>query len=280
MRQREALDASVARQASFEANPENRIVVDAALSDPHPAVRDTAASLRERIPDDKGMVSPTTAGTLAVRCAPATIDRAMRIMNALIRAGERRGWTLLKSNEPKSVTRFQIGTEVVGLSLEEKQKKIRHIATAEEIAAKRSDRRLLIPLHDRVPAGRLVLEIADGGAGARQRSWADSSVQRLETVLNDVALEIFAAAEYGRIERLERERSRERGMQWLRLRQDRERRIEKLDRDVDAWEKALRIRDFLDAFEEAKKLKGETDDTTRDWIAWARGYADEIDPLR
>lgn len=280
MRQRKAFDASVERQASYEADPGNLIVVEPALSDPHPAVRDTAASLRARTPDDKGMVSPAAVGTLAVRCAPATIDRAMRIMDALVRAVGQRGWTLLKSNELKGVTRFQIGTEIIGLSLEEKHKKIRYTATAEELAAKKRDRRLLIPLHDRVPAGRLVLEIADGGAGARQRSWADGSVQRLETVLNDVALEIFAAAEYGRIERLERERSRERGMQWLRLRQDRERRIEKLDRDVDAWEKAQRIRAFLDAFEEAKKFKGETDDTTRDWIAWARGYADEIDPLR
>lgn len=62
--------------------------------------------------------------------------------------------------------------------------------------------------------------------------------------------------------------------------QDRERRIEKLDRDVDAWEKAQCIPAFLDAFEEARKFKVEADDTTRDWIAWARGYADEIDPLR
>lgn len=280
MRQREAFDTAMRLQGSYEASPENRIIVEPTLSDPHPAVRDTAASLRTRPPDHKGMVSPTSAGTLAVRCAPATIDRAMRIMDALVRAGEQREWTLLTSTEAKGVTRFQIGIEIIGLSLEEKHKKIRHIATAEELAAKKRDRRLLIPLHDRVPAGRLVLEIADGGAGARQRSWADGSVQRLETVLNDVAMEIFAAAEYGRIERLERERSRERGMQWLRLRQDRERRIKKLDSDVDAWEKAHRIRAFLEAFEEAKKFKGETDDTTRDWIAWARGYADEIDPLR
>lgn len=105
---------------------------------------------------------------MAVRCAPATIERAMRIMDALVRAGKQGGWTLLKSNGAKSVTRFQIGTEIIGLSLEEKHKKIRHIATAEELVAKKRGRRLLIPLHDRVPAGQLVLEIADGGAGARK----------------------------------------------------------------------------------------------------------------
>lgn len=88
MRQREAFDAAMRLQESYEANPENRIVVDPTLSDPHPTVRDTAASLRAQMFDRHGMVSPAAVGTLAVRCAPATIDRAMRIMDALVRAGE------------------------------------------------------------------------------------------------------------------------------------------------------------------------------------------------
>lgn len=59
----------------------------------------------------------------------------------------------------------------------------------------------------------------------------------------------------------------------------REQHIKKVERDANVWERARRIRGFLDAYEAAAHAKGEVEVVTRDWIARARGHADQIGPL-
>lgn len=105
-------------------------------------------------------------------------------------------------------------------------------------------------------------------------------MQRLENILNKITLRIFAIAEQRRVERLERDRFQEKRRRWVQRCEERQRRIEKLEKDAGAWERARSLRAYLDAFEATATSKGEIDAATTNWLAWTRGYADDIDPLR
>ena len=65
-----------------------------------------------------------------------------------------------------------------------------------------------------------------------------------------------------------------------RRRYELERRIERLDRNVVAWRRAKRIRAYIQTI--AARMPNESpiapDSDTGKWLAWARRYADSIDP--
>jgi hypothetical protein len=56
-----------------------------------------------------------------------------------------------------------------------------------------------------------------------------------------------------------------------------ERRIERLDRNVAAWRQAQRIRAYLQAMSDRMPPIADDSDAAK-WLAWAREYADGIDP--
>jgi hypothetical protein len=113
--------------------------------------------------------------------------------------------------------------------------------------------------------------------------------QRLENCLASFIAGLRAAAEGVKTLRLKRE-------QWKREWQEKERRrleqqerqrreeekIKDLEKWVANWNQSNKIRQFLAAVEralaEAKQKQAETPDLS-EWLSWARGYADSIDPI-
>lgn len=52
-----------------------------------------------------------------------------------------------------------------------------------------------------------------------------------------------------------------------------------LEADAMNWERAARLRAFADAKERQLRAAGELSADQADWLAWARGKADWLDPL-
>jgi hypothetical protein len=89
----------VAGLIESEMHPENQIVVADELTDPHPLVVKTAKSLRGARLNDYGIARPRLKGCLDIRVGKASIERAARIMDALIKALDARGIELVRRRE-------------------------------------------------------------------------------------------------------------------------------------------------------------------------------------
>ena len=70
----------------------------------HPLVIKTEEILRSLTPDEYGMLRARRASCLNVRASPRSIDRALRIMNRLLRAIENDGHKVMITAEEKPRT--------------------------------------------------------------------------------------------------------------------------------------------------------------------------------
>ena len=129
--------------------------------------------------------------------------------------------------------------------------------------------------------GRLQLDIPGYGGGGRPSKWADRKSWSLEEKLPEVLREIeVRAAEAKAREKEAEQREIERARKWETAkalaveRWAENRRGEVLRADVARWREAKTIRDYCDAA--SATYRG---DSATEWIDWARGYADNLDPL-
>jgi len=179
----------VLRQKAFEAEEANRIVVANArrFSPAVVAIRDELkASLLDRYGRNRGGSSFVT-----VVVSPAARRRALLLVEALARAGKRRGFEVEASPPPvtyyglpkAAASVFPVHGQELTLRLVERLRRSEHVPTEAEL------RRSSVwppPEYDYVPPGELQLEIEGSDAGARRRRWRDTSKQRLEDVLGEV----------------------------------------------------------------------------------------------
>lgn len=134
-----------------------------------------------------------------------------------------------------------------------------------------------------VKSGRLRLELdADWDFRDRRGWWADRKRWRLEDKLGEVLTEI----DYRLCELAERSRAAERAaeerlraweaaMESARQSFADDRRIQALENQLAGWQKAAQIRAYCEDLDE---LDDEHNDQCRAWVAWARRYAEQIDP--
>jgi hypothetical protein len=270
-----------------EKTPENRVAVDPSLNTPHVLVIRTEKSLRAAKPDETGRIRPRAKGCFDVRIAAGSIDRAMRILDALAKALETRKFPLVTDDEQTTrITVLGISHEI---SLEENTtRKVRGLTPAERKQQERNPWLYSTPQYDYLATGRLTLRIRGYGNGER-RSWSDGKHQRIEDCLNAFIIGLIQLSVRAHAEQLERERwQREREEQERRRREEeRNRQLEEarraaLDTQVDAWRKSRQIRAYIEAVhrEVADKhgpISPESD--LGRWFAWVSRYVDSLDPL-
>jgi hypothetical protein len=293
VRQTSAADS----QRAFEKRPENHIAVPDRLTDPHPLVARTETSIRRAKRDESGLARPKGRGCLDVAVSPALIDRALRILDAAVKALHARGYPVSAGGEPPRTTAAVLG-ETVGFRLyEETRRQEREPTPAER---KEDEWRARFPTlyrarkyYERVPDGRLVLQITDG-VGSR-RNWPDQAGRPVEQFLNSFAVGVVRAAETiqehrATVERQQREweeeqrRRREAELRCLeeeRRRQEEQARFARLEAQDAAWGKSGQIRDLVAAVRAAAEARGGVpagSDLER-WVAWAEGKAAALDPI-
>ena len=215
---------------------------------------------------------------LANTISNTSIPRACRIIDALIKAMEPLGCKLTDNLE------FAVNGETVCVSFSESQDKINHIPTKEE------NRQLLeyeekrrkysyasrpqISKYDYQYNGRLCLKINN------QKSFRDCKAYQLEDRLGDMMLELYAAAEGLRQQRLAREEAERKRQEDARREEERRKRYNtEVDRTLalaniaDDYDTACKIRRYISAYKVAH-----LDEDISEWQEWANANADWYDP--
>ena len=293
-----------AQKIASEKEKDSQIIVPKTLVDPHPLVKKTEKSLRTGKQDERGIVRAYDPGTLYVVVGSNSIDRAMRILDSLIKALEKRGMkvkvedTEIRDSQYYSYRRsfgqrktlVSVLGEWVEIGLEEHANRKDHELTAKEKEELRKYGRVsYAPKYDFFPNGRLILRIKNVYSGHVRHTWSDNAGKRLESLLNSFIAGLTNAAVDIRASRLEREREarereerRRKAEEEERLKREEERRLKILDEQVVNWHKSQNIRQYVEAVHKMAIWKfGSIEPGSKldKWITWAIRQANKLDPL-
>lgn len=241
------------------------------------------------------------------------LPRATRIIHAVALEAERRGWSVEGSGESQNRYgrtgwtgakdgHLQLAARAHRFWLRLQEEGV-HTRGPWEVEVKRyrystfyRDRELPSGPYDANATGRLKLELHEAHwwiHRGRQTRFADRQSWKLEERLghlfSEIEERIVAADRYAEEKRIREQQAaedakrqaEEREREWQRLMaQAKERlseahRVKHLDQQADAWRQADLVRRYCDAMQARHGQHA----STADWIAWARGYADRIDPL-
>lgn len=287
----EPLTGPVADQARFEALPGNRMLVPEILTTPHPLVAKTVLALRKSKPDEAGRLRARTQQLLDVDVTMGSVDRAMCVLDTLIKGLEARGYpvslatpTLDRSSygqpTPQPIrTVVRIGEDEIAFALSE-------TVTRTLRAPTRSDGGWEPKTYDYAPTGRLVFEIRESMLGTRGK-WSDGARQRVDTILGDIIVGLVETAEALRARR-ERwaEEARQREIEEAKKREEQklahleDERVRALDRFMRRWRKARAVREYAVAAWEAAERYGHADHAGLNaWLRWVEAYAERLDPF-
>jgi hypothetical protein len=274
---------------SSEKASDNRIVVPDSLCDPHPLVAKAEKLLGKAPEDPSHLLVPETAKCLDLQVSRGTLDRALRIMDSLLKELEQREIPIELIDDRQMSTQISVLGETFGICIEEVFDRVeRKLTPAQEAEKKRHPWFFGRPEFDRIPTGNLVLRLKNGGYDNGRTNWRDGKVQRLESLLNKFIVALFECAVDKRSARIEREEAEVRRTAESRRKeklgklQEQERaRLAQLLKDVEAWHQSQKIRAYADAIRTHAE-KNEVSDSGQElmeWVSWVSQQADRIDPL-
>lgn len=245
-----------------ELSSEFKITVPDNLETPHHLVARNVQSFANAKVTDKLTLKPRSKSHFDLHVTEATRERALRIMDALLNAFEKRGWVFKISSEPSIAMTVTVLDEAIRFHIEEKIHHVDHVLTEKEIKAKKAGKWIWPPRYDLVASGNLTLQIHAGYGLIHRHSWSDGKVQRVENCLSKFCIALIELAEAIKIDRARREEDkRQREIERLKrqeLKIAREAELaarEKLETDFSKWNKANLLRQFIDSVEVSLKNK-------------------------
>lgn len=279
-----------------EALPLNQIHVEQELTHPHPLVKRAEKYLTDGKPNEKGILEGINRTHLDIRVSAGTLERALGIMNALVRALEKRKLRVEVVGEYECFSRVEVLGETFLFGIEEVLEREPIPLSPEEKHKRYLSLETPVQPFKYTPTGRLVLKIKNREGSHIRKSWGDGKKQRLEDLLNQFIIGLYEAAVVVRGERAKREEQQkrleemrrqreedewqERQRQW-KLREEREKeekRIKELLDEVERWEKSRKIRGYLDAVRAHHAVNGRVPEEIEEWLTWANQVADGFDP--
>lgn len=265
----------------------NAIRVSGALLSPHPMVAAAQKLWRKSKTDDRGLLQVPSEPCLQLRVSPAQLDRALRIMDALTKAFEIRGFTLSLPEQAGDLQTVALLDETLPFSLsEDLDKAIRPLTAAERKDPYAWTRRQ--PQYDYSPTGKLVLHVEAALWNGMRRRWADGERRPLECALNSFLTGLMKVAVATRAKKLEHERRELRWREEERRQQQVERRralerekAQLLEKDLAAWHKCRQMRAYALEMRNAAANRG---DISRGsdlelWLSWVERRATRLDPV-
>lgn len=278
----------VAFQKAFEAKDENRIHVAERLDRPHPLTALTKKRLLDRKPDDYGMLKCGQPEVFSFRIGPQSVDRAMRILDAFLKALEKRGFKLVFGTNEHKRTHVLVNGEPLMFSIDEPTERHTHRITREEKARRAKGQLWYIPNYDYVPTGNLTLKIATPYSSGIRGAFGDNARKKVEDLLNDAILSMVQSADWEKRERqrLEEKQRRldqenARRTEIRRQQHDETARLKKLHEDAQAWHSAEALRQYIAATDKhACEIGRAASPEHLAWLRWATAQADRLDPLR
>lgn len=261
------------------------------LADPHPLVRATLkdASTAE-LRDGKYLLHRKT--SLDIRVTPAMLNRTARILDALIKASELKGykWSISSAG----ATTVTVDGQAMKIEVKERVKK-HELPRPPVVPERRGSRKwepnyavLFAPTeYAWISTGELTLSIEEYFDDVVRKRWNDTAHTSLEDKLGDIlaTLPIAAASREARERRFAEEKRQgelkeQRRVAAARRAEEQKRLRGKLVYAMQRWERAARIRTFCDAVAADIKEGSDEQDIALPWLDWARQQADELDPLR
>lgn len=253
------------------------IVVPEHVGKYHPLVRqakDRLEAKREWLGPDDGWRSSGDAG-FAIRVTKPHIGRACRIAHALAIAFDQRKFRVEYSREHR-ITVVRVLGEEFRVSLAERQKRVAHVATPDELRRQKQGFGW-IPKFDNEPSGLLRLTVE---CGYRKVQFEDSDKGRLEDLLNDVVLwMVRTVTEVLRPEAERRRVAEERRREEERQRWVYQQKCDRFDAAFRAWSAQQERLRFVAVLEEAVAKLDSPSDRVKDFVAWTRRYVEWADPI-
>jgi len=273
----------------FEADPANTIVVPDDLRSMHPLVRATQDYFKSGTEQGSHRGSPRPQ-YLDIDVSKELLRRALRIMNALVRAFEARGWEVTLGTGDDRKSYVTILSQRLPFGIRETIKKTLNPPAK---PPRTYDGSVYTPwqskYHDE-PSGRLAFVTRHTWGHGVDKSWLETTTRPLEQRLGDFIMSLVGEANEGveadkrheEAERVRRE-AEERRLAEARRREAEAARVRALERQSVRWETSGRLRNYLTAVRVAAQSQpGGIDAGSRlsDWLVWAEAYARSLDPLQ
>lgn len=232
--------------------------------------------------EDKGVLALDYSKVLRVRTSSRCLDRALALMDVLIREFESRGYNVTVGE--RAETRLILKEGAISFRLDERTKRIAPPPAPPRFSGGRHPSFFPSwrPAFALVATGEFTLTFERYRLRGCRNSWRDRPASSLEEQLGEVMGAIpswEAALEAQRAEKESRElQAREAAARRLELAREKEvlrRQREKLVGDLIAWECADRLRQFIAAVQEAVSH----DEETQAWLNWADHQVRALDPL-
>jgi hypothetical protein len=240
----------------------------------HPLIeKSRVALIQSRAKEGEKLWAARDTECLDLRVTKNMLTRALRIMAALIHLLEREGFKVAIEKTAPESTRTTIYDEEIRFGLIERFRQIKSEPSPKDSKYSYNPVRL-------EPTGMLSVEIWNYYFGGPQKVWRDRESMKLEELVPKcvagmmrIALKERADAKARRDRELARQNRIAKVEAELEKIRAEEKRIKTLRKEVVAWHRAQRIRDYLAEARESGVKDAE-------WIAWAQREADRLDPLK
>lgn len=226
-------------------------------------------------------------------------SRAFRLLHALAREAEARGYTVRLPQRNRNGyidDRSRLAGDLIivmpdiecSVNIWQPKDRVPHTPTAYEL--ERQKKYDWPPSqYDYVPANRLSMAVDTNSRFSSKVTWTETKTLKLEQRLPDafITFERWAvihaeATEAARLAAIEEQKRKERQDELATQAYLRDALGKRLVADVNAWELAARLRDYLDAMAERVAFIDDSEEraAAEEWLAWCREYAAERDPLK
>lgn len=283
----------VVQQRAIEALPESTIFFNDDLEQYHRYAKATGKRMEKPYPVIKGLISPHGSPSLLVTVSAGQVPRAMRLMDAILRTAEARGFKVISKarhdlpQAHRDVV-IEVQDEPMYLSLTERVRQTERVLTPEEIKQKKLDSHYWISerwIYE--PVGVFKLAVGLEFRGQSRERFTDKTDNPLENQIHEIMVTLVAIAIARKRERAaQEERKRQAAIdeaESYRQRAEREKLLKVLhsiEGLAERWERAQRLRAFASALESSGDPLPSNDAEHRAaQVNWIRKRADWLDPL-
>lgn len=270
------------------------VAVPAELTHPHGLIKDTIQYLRSR----KESTKPPVNRVLNLGVSDEQKERVYRIYSTLFIALENLGYSIeikypkaqyYRNYEPRvfdNVTYICMGQDGVSISIKEKQQRVEHQPTKEELEKEKRYSYAQIPRYDLLKTGKLHFDIDEHHS--KRKHWHDSDTRKIEDQIGGIIIWVMDAIyvvktsrEQHEAEEIVRAEVEQRLRHLQELRKTELEQVELLEQAASAWKKAQKIREFANSAEsKISEIKNEEKRVKIiNWLKWVRDKADWLDPL-
>jgi len=263
----------------------------------------TQSKLANKSTGPNGFIHLSFNSHFRIKITPACVERLVNFLDLFCREAENRGHSFEKSEDGLRlcangrVYPFEIFEKTDRYSHRPSEKEAKALERWQEEQKQRSIRlripvgnlmefgRPYIPEWDYVPNGKLAFRLLDGQWDGMRRTFGDGKTQRIENMIGKIFAGITGIevakkerAKQAAIQDAERQNRRKIAEEQAKVEALQKFRIEKLEELAEALEKH---RLLLQAISEVERRFCAPEDApeTQEWLSWAKGYAESIDPL-